>query len=67
MTDLAPAPVALGPWRPRLAAWSGLGVIIEALEHIDALSVMLSEDQFKLQPIKIEDDPAAEDEPDLPI
>ena len=35
MTDLAPAPVALGPWRPRLAAWSGLGVIIEALEHID--------------------------------
>lgn len=34
-----------------------------ALEHIDALSVMLSEDQFKLQPIKIEDDPAAEDEP----
>ena len=34
-----------------------------ALEHIDAMSVMMAEAQFKLQPIKIEDDPAAEDEP----
>ncbi len=33
MTDLAPTPVQLGPWRPRLAAWSGLGLVIEALEH----------------------------------
>jgi len=34
-----------------------------SLELIDGLSVMLAEEQFKLQPIKIEDDPAAEDEP----
>lgn len=33
------------------------------LEHLDILSTMLAEEQFKLQPIKIEDDPAAEDEP----
>lgn len=37
MTDLAPAPVELGPWRPRLAAWSGLGLVIEALEHTGGL------------------------------
>lgn len=34
-----------------------------ALEHIDALSTLMSEAEFKLQPIKIEDDPAANDEP----
>lgn len=33
------------------------------LEHLDILATMLAEEQFRLQPIKIEDDPAAEDEP----
>lgn len=33
------------------------------LDHLDILSTMLAEEQFRLQPIKIEDDPAAEDEP----
>ncbi len=39
--SLDPAPTAppdlhalqFGPWRPRLAAWTGLGVVIEGLEH----------------------------------
>lgn len=34
-----------------------------SLEAIDTLSVLLSEDQTRLQPIRIDDDPAAEDEP----
>lgn len=33
------------------------------LEHIEGISALLSEDQFTLQPIRIEDDPAADDEP----
>lgn len=33
------------------------------LAHLDILSTMLAEEQFKLQPVKIDDDPAAEDEP----
>lgn len=34
-----------------------------ALEHLDSLSTLMSEEQFRLQPIKFDDDPAAEDEP----
>lgn len=34
-----------------------------SLEAIDALSVMLADMEFKMQPIRIEDDPAAQDEP----
>jgi N4-gp56 family major capsid protein len=33
------------------------------LEHIDALSTMLADMEFKMQPIKVADDPAAADEP----
>lgn len=33
------------------------------LEHIDALRVWLDDLEFRPQPVKIEDDPAAEDEP----
>lgn len=33
------------------------------LEHIDALSVLLSDMEFKMQPVKLPDDPAASDEP----
>jgi len=33
------------------------------LEHIDALAAILDDAEFKLQPIKIADDPAAHDEP----
>ncbi|WP_421446672.1 DUF4043 family protein, partial [Agrobacterium tumefaciens] len=33
------------------------------LEHIDALAAILDDAEFKLQPIKIADDPAANDEP----
>ena len=33
------------------------------LEHIDALSLLLAEMEFKMQPVKLPDDPAASDEP----
>lgn len=33
------------------------------LEHIDAISLMLSDLQMPLQPVKVADDPAADDEP----
>jgi N4-gp56 family major capsid protein len=33
------------------------------LEHIDALATIIADSEFKLQPVKLPDDPAAEDEP----
>lgn len=38
-TDLAAlAAVALGPWRLRLAAWPGPGVVIDGLDHADGVA-----------------------------
>lgn len=34
-----------------------------ALEHLDSLGSILAEAEFKMQPIKVSDDPAAEDHP----
>jgi N4-gp56 family major capsid protein len=33
------------------------------LEHLDALATLIADSEFKLQPVKLPDDPAAEDEP----
>jgi hypothetical protein len=35
---LAPTDLQLGDWRPRLAPWSGLGLIIEGLDHPGGLA-----------------------------
>ncbi len=46
-----------------LAVASMASTDVLALEHIDALGAIQSEAEFKLNPIKITDDPMAEDEP----
>src|SRR5688572_9973797 len=33
--ETAPSALQLGPWRLRLAPWTGLGVVVEALEPTD--------------------------------
>lgn len=33
------------------------------LEHLDAIATMIADSEYKLQPIKLPDDPAADDEP----
>lgn len=34
-----------------------------ALEHLDALATLIADSEYKLQPVKLPDDPAADDEP----
>ncbi|HEY0133021.1 MAG TPA: hypothetical protein VGB85_03040, partial [Nannocystis sp.] len=33
-----PSTARFGPWRLRLTAWTGLGVVIEGLEHADGVA-----------------------------